>query len=63
MVLGPVPAVMEKKAGYYRAQLLLTTQQRRALHQLLDHSMEQIHKIKIINKVFWSIDIDPIDLL
>lgn len=63
LILGPVPAVMEKKAGYYRAQLLLTTQNRKALHQLLDQAMAQITALKIINKVHWSIDIDPIDLL
>lgn len=63
LVLGPVPAVMEKRAGYYRAQLLLSTQDRKGLHQLLDHTMEAISTLKSGNKVRWSIDVDPIDLL
>jgi primosomal protein N' (replication factor Y) len=63
MVLGPVPAMMEKKAGYFRAQLLLTTQQRKVLHQLLDHHMAEISSLKSSRKVKWSIDIDPIDLM
>ena len=63
LVLGPVPAMMEKRAGYFRAQLLLTTQQRKVLHQLLDHSLPAISALKSSRKVKWSIDIDPMDLM
>jgi primosomal protein N' (replication factor Y) len=63
LVLGPVPALMEKRAGYYRAQLLLTTQQRKVLHQLLDHTLPVITGLKSSRKVKWSIDIDPMDLM
>ncbi len=62
-VLGPVPAVMEKRAGRYRAQLLLTTENRKALHQLLDHHINTIASLKSARSCRWSIDIDPIDLL
>jgi len=63
LVLGPVPAMMEKRAGYFRAQLLLTTQQRKVLHQLLDHTLPAISALKSSLKVQWSIDIDPMDLM
>ncbi|MDG1688066.1 MAG: primosomal protein N' [Gammaproteobacteria bacterium] len=63
LVLGPVPAMMEKRAGYFRAQLLLTTQQRKVLHQLLDHTLPAISALKSSRKVKWSIDIDPMDLM
>jgi primosomal protein N' (replication factor Y) len=63
IVMGPVPAIMEKKAGRYRAQLLLTTIKRRHLHQLLDHHINTISALKLSRKVRWSIDIDPVDLL
>lgn len=63
MILGPVPAIMEKKAGRFRAQLLLSTQTRRYIHQLLDHYIHQISALKLARKVRWSIDIDPVDLL
>ena len=33
---------MEKKAGYYRAQLLFMTEERRQLHQTLDNHMQWI---------------------
>jgi primosomal protein N' (replication factor Y) (superfamily II helicase) len=63
IIMGPVPAIMEKKAGRYRAQLLLTTINRRHLHQLLDHHIVAISALKLARKVRWSIDIDPVDLL
>lgn len=63
IIMGPVPAIMEKKAGRYRAQLLLSTQNRRYLHQLLDQHIKAISALKLARKVRWSIDIDPVDLL
>jgi len=63
LILGPVPAIMEKRAGYFRSQLLLTSKNRKRLHQLLDHHIDQISALKQIRKLKWSIDIDPIDLL
>ncbi len=63
VVLGPVPAMMEKRAGRYRAQLLLSSPQRKPIHQLLDKSIGAISKLKLARKVRWSIDIDPIDLM
>jgi len=62
-VMGPVPAIMERKAGRYRAQLLLMSPTRKPLHQLLDHHLTAISTLKLARKVRWSIDIDPLDLL
>jgi len=63
LVMGPVPAIMEKRAGRFRAQLLLSCSKRKPIHQLLDHYMADIAKLKLSRKVRWSIDIDPIDLM
>jgi primosomal protein N' (replication factor Y) len=63
LVLGPVPAIMEKRAGRFRAQLLLSCPTRKPIHKLLDHYMDAITKLKLARKVRWSIDIDPIDLM
>jgi primosomal protein N' (replication factor Y) (superfamily II helicase) len=63
MILGPVPSMMEKKGGRYRAQLLLSSESRKPLHQLLDRHTEAISRHKLARKCRWSIDIDPIDLL
>jgi primosomal protein N' (replication factor Y) len=63
MVLGPVPAIMEKKGGRFRAQLLLSSVDRNPLHRLLDHHTAAISRHKLARKLRWSMDIDPVDLL
>lgn len=63
LILGPVPAIMEKKGGRFRAQLLLASEQRKPLHQLLDQHIQAIGSHKLARKLRWSIDIDPMDLL
>lgn len=62
MVLGPVPAPMEKRAGRYRAQLLLQSGDRGSLHQLLSRWLPQIEALKSARQVRWSVDIDPQDM-
>jgi primosomal protein N' (replication factor Y) len=63
LVMGPVPAIMEKKGGRFRAQLLLTSEQRKPLHQFLDLHLSAMAQHKLARKLRWSIDIDPMDLL
>ncbi|WP_438969614.1 primosomal protein N' [Methylophaga sp.] len=63
LILGPVPAIMEKKGGRYRAQLLLTSEARKPLHQLLDQHIHTVGSHKLARKLRWTIDIDPMDLL
>lgn len=63
MILGPVPALMEKRAGRYRAQLLMRSANRASLHQLIDQQIEAVSKLKLARKGRWSIDIDPIELI
>lgn len=63
LILGPVPTIMEKKGGRYRAQLLLTSASRKPLHQLLDWHTDTISRHKLARKCRWSIDIDPMDLI
>lgn len=62
-IMGPVPAVMEKRAGRYRAQLLLSSAHRNALHQFIAQSLPLMQQCKLARKVRWSIDIDPTELL
>ena len=61
-LLGPVPAPMTKRAGFYRYQLLLQSPQRPDLHTLLDKLIPEVAKLKIAPKVRWSLDVDPADL-
>lgn len=60
---GPLPAPMERRAGRYRAQLMLQSSQRQPLHQLLNRLIPQLEASKQARKVRWSIDVDPQDML
>ncbi|WP_120994763.1 primosomal protein N' [Stutzerimonas urumqiensis] len=61
-LLGPVPAPMERRAGRYRAQLLVQSSARAPLHRLLAAWLPQIEQLPDARAVRWSLDIDPIDL-
>lgn len=61
-VLGPLPAPMEKKAGRYRAQLVLRSHQRSLLNQSLSQLLNEIDSMKITRRVRWSLDVDPLEM-
>ncbi len=58
----PVPAPMERRAGRYRAQLLLQSASRGALHRLLDQLLPLLEESRSGRRVRWSLDVDPVDL-
>lgn len=61
-VHGPLPAPMPRRAGYVRAQLLLSAAQRRELHAALDAALPALYASPEARKVRWSLDVDPLDL-
>ena len=61
-VLGPVEAPMARRAGRYRAQLLLQSTDRRALHEVLRELRPMLEANPAARKVRWSIDVDPVEL-
>jgi primosomal protein N' (replication factor Y) len=61
-VWGPVPAGMERRAGRYRAQLLLQSAQRGSLQRMLGSLVQQLEQAKAARKVRWSVDVDPADM-
>ena len=54
---------MERRAGRYRAQLLLQAPERGALQQLLEPWVLALEALKSARKVRWSLDVDPVDTL
>jgi primosomal protein N' (replication factor Y) len=61
-ILGPVNAPMAKKAGRYRAQLLIQSSDRRTLHSRLTSLRPALEADASARRVRWSIDVDPIEL-
>lgn len=62
MLLGPVPSTMERRAGRYRAQLLLSGDNRNALKTAIDACINAGEESALGRKVRWSVDVDPVDL-
>jgi primosomal protein N' (replication factor Y) len=62
-LLGPVPALMEKRAGRYRAQLLLLAHERNPLHLLLQQLLPQLNKLPAVKRVRWALDVDPMEIM
>jgi len=60
-ILGPQPAPMEKRAGRYRAQLLVQAADRQILQQFLSPWLLELESLKSTRKVRWSVDVDPQD--
>ncbi len=61
-ILGPVASMMERKAGRYRAQLLLQAKNRNALQRLLRPVIRNIKECQLASKVRWTLDVDPMEM-
>ena len=60
-LLGPVPALMEKKAGRFRQILVLSSSQRSGLHTTLRRMIDSAEAHPLGKKVRWAVDVDPIE--
>jgi len=62
-IAGPIPALMERRAGRYRAQLLIQTTHRSALHKLINYLITKIPDLPTSRCIRWSLDIDPREMI
>ncbi len=56
---GPVPAPMERRAGRFRAHLLVQATQRSELQRLLRVWLPRLRELRSARRVRWSLDVDP----
>lgn len=61
-IFGPVPTTMERKAGYFRAQLLVQGKSRAKLQLALDILLKAITALKPQRNIRWFLDVDPAEL-
>jgi primosomal protein N' (replication factor Y) len=60
--LGPMPALMNRRAGLHRMIWQLKAAARKPLHQTLMASVRLLHsQLKVPSGLSWSIDVDPIE--
>ena len=62
-VLGPVPSPMERRAGRYRAQLLVDAGSRAAMQRFLPGWIADLEALPSARKVRWSVDVDPQEMV
>jgi len=62
LLFGPIPALIEKRSGRYRYQLIIQSQNRKSMHAQLDSWLEKLENSKLSKKVRWSLDVDPQDM-
>lgn len=62
-VLGPMPAIMARVAGRYRVQMIIQAAQRAGLHTVLSQLRPMVDTFDNKQKIRWSLDVDPMDML
>ncbi len=61
-VWGPIPAPMEKRAGYFRGHVLILAQERRLLHDVIEPWWPAVMHLPDKRGVRATLDIDPMEL-
>jgi len=61
--LGPIPTLLERKQGVFRAQLLIESANKSAMQRALHQWAPMIPALPSAKKVRWLLDIDPLDIL
>lgn len=62
-IYGPISALLERRAGRYRFQLVVQADRRRTLGRFLQPWVVWLEGLPEARKVRWSVDIDPQDML
>lgn len=60
--IGPMPSIIERKAGRYRYQIRFFAKTRSKLHSELAKLENRITQLKGFSKIRWAIDIDPLTM-
>lgn len=62
-LMGPVPAPLSRRSGRHRFNLLIQSKSRSTLHRHLNFILRQLAVSKLAQKVRWSLDVDPQDMM
>jgi len=61
-VYGPIPAMMERKAGMYQSQLIIFTPRRNNIQKNLANWTDAITELPLAKRVRWDIEVDPLEM-
>ncbi|RFF27324.1 MULTISPECIES: primosomal protein N' [unclassified Wenzhouxiangella] len=61
-VIGPLPAILARRGGYWRFQLWIQASGRARLANRLSAQLAALHELPGARRVRWHVDVDPLDL-
>lgn len=62
-LVGPIPALMTRRAGLYRYHIVVHGQTRKAIHETLKRAINTGSTLKIGRKTSWFVEIDPTEIV
>ncbi|RVU83592.1 primosomal protein N' [Leucothrix sargassi] len=62
-LMGPMPSPMEKRAGRYRYQMMISSTRRSSLHCFLDQVISVIKRQKKPKDLRYTLDVDPTNFM
>ena len=62
-LLGPMPALMTRRAGLFRYHIVVHSQSRKMVHQTLKKAINVGLNLKIGRKISWFVEIDPTEIV
>lgn len=62
-VHGPISALMPRRAGRYRMQLLLQAEQKKSLQGFLRVLLSKVELLPTKLRIHWAVDVDPLGVL
>jgi primosomal protein N' (replication factor Y) len=62
-LLGPMPALMTRRAGLFRYHIVVHSQSRKMVHQTLKKAINVGSNLKIGRKISWFVEIDPTEIV
>ncbi len=62
-LVGPMPALMTRRAGLYRYHIVVHSQSRKTVHQVLQRAINAGSSLKIGRKTSWFVEIDPNEIV
>lgn len=61
-IRGPISALMARRAGRHRMQLLLQAEQKKTLQSFLRALLRKVEQLSNKMRIHWAVDVDPLEL-
>ena len=62
-IRGPIPALMARRAGRHRMQLLLQADHKKTLQPFLRTLLQKVDQLSNRLRIHWTLDVDPLEIL